>query len=268
MKAIIFDLDDTLLRDDLTISQRTLDTLRRASERGIHIIPASGRARDSMKPFVEQIGCAALYVSCNGAEIWSPKHELLLREVLDVPLAQEIARFGKANACYAQTYDEHRFYYNERGAWADSYAKSSMLSGVCVGDLEQYLTASTTKILMMAEEKKIARMLQEARVQFAGRVSVTCSKPYFLEFNPMLATKGQALKRCGDLLGFTPQEAVAFGDSLNDLSMLQAAGCGVAMGNARPDVKALIPTHCPSNMEDGVAQWVEQHVLSSKGATA
>ncbi len=121
---------------------------------------------------------------------------------------------------------------------------------------------------MMAEEKKIARMLQEARVQFAGRVSVTCSKPYFLEFNPMLATKGQALKRCGDLLGFTPQEAVAFGDSLNDLSMLQAAGCGVAMGNARPDVKALIPTHCPSNMEDGVAQWVEQHVLSSKGATA
>ncbi len=141
MKAIIFDLDDTLLRDDLTISQRTLDMLRQASERGIHIIPASGRARDSMKPFVEQIGCAALYVSCNGAEIWSPKHELLLREVLDVPLAQEIARFGKANACYAQTYDEHRFYYNERGAWADSYAKSSMLSGVCVGDLEQYLTA-------------------------------------------------------------------------------------------------------------------------------
>lgn len=264
IKAIAFDLDDTLLRDDLTISAYTLDTLRQAAARGIHIIPASGRARDSMKPFVEQLGCASLYISCNGAEVWSPEHQLLAREVLEVPLAREIARFGSAHGCYAQTYDEHRFFFNQRGHWAESYARSSMLTGEYVGDLETYLTTPTTKILMMAEEEKIARMLTEARALFAGRVSVTCSKPYFLEFNPLRATKGNALALCGERLGFPLQACAAFGDSLNDMSMLEAAGVGIAMGNAREDVRARIPTHCPTNMEDGVARWVDCHVLSPR----
>ena len=65
-QVIAFDLDDTLLRDDLTISERTIMTLRRISNLGVQIIPASGRAKLSMKSFVEQIGCASLYISCNG----------------------------------------------------------------------------------------------------------------------------------------------------------------------------------------------------------
>lgn len=80
VQAVVFDLDDTLLRDDRTISPYTVDVIRRVAAAGIHVIPASGRARDSMRPFVEQLGCASLYIACNGAEVWTPTHELLLRE--------------------------------------------------------------------------------------------------------------------------------------------------------------------------------------------
>ncbi len=264
IQAIAFDLDDTLLRSDRTISAQTIRVLREAARRGMAIIPASGRARDSMKPFVEQLGCAKMYISCNGAEVWSAEHTLLHREVLDVPLAREIARFGVQRDCYAQTYAGGRFFYSQRGRWAESYAESSMLTGVYVGDLEAYLTAPTSKILMMAEESKIARMLQEARVQFAGRASVCCSKPYFLEFNPLMATKGLALAFCAEQAGFSMANTAAFGDSLNDLSMLEAAGEGVAMANAWDCVKAKIPHHCASNDEDGVADYIASHYLAGE----
>lgn len=261
IQAIAFDLDDTLLRNDRTLSPYTIRVLREAAERGMAIIPASGRARDSMRPFVEQLGCVSMYISCNGAEVWSNKHTLLHREVLDVPLAREIARFGAQRDCYAQTYAGERFFYSQKGRWAEAYAESSMLTGVYVGDLEAYLTEPTSKILMMAEESKIAQMLQEARAQFEGRASVCCSKPYFLEFNPLLATKGLALRFCAAQAGFSLAATAAFGDSLNDLSMLETVGEGVAMANGWDCVKERIPHHCAANDEDGVAGYIVSHFL-------
>ncbi|MBQ9252054.1 MAG: HAD family phosphatase [Clostridia bacterium] len=258
-QAIVFDLDDTLLRDDLTISDRTIMTLRRLSNLGVRIIPASGRAKLSMKSFVDQIGCASLYISCNGAEIWDAmSHELLHAEQFSTQLGQEIAAFGKAHQVYAQTYDGPFFFYNEESVWAERYAASSMLTGKYVGDLEVYIQEPRSKILMMASEEKISSMLQEARQRFQDRVSVTCSKPYFLEFNPLRATKGIALSWAAEQLGISLSRFLAFGDSLNDLSMLQAAGRGVLMSNGRPELRSLCDDVCGSNQEDGVAAYLEK----------
>ena len=264
--AIAFDLDDTLLRDDRTISAYTLSVLRRAAEAGIRVIPASGRTRDSMRGYVDQIGCETCFISCNGAEVWSPDRTLLMQELLDVPLAVEVARFAREHDCYAQTYAGDSFYYNRQGDWARAYAESSDLRGVYVGDLEAYLTRPTPKILMMDNPRRIVDLLEEARAAFGDRVSLTCSKPYFLEVNPPRATKGNALRWCAEHYGFAMARVLAFGDSLNDLSMLEAAGYGVAVANAREDVKALIPLACGSNQADGPAHYIEQHILSGGNA--
>ncbi|MBR6030070.1 MAG: Cof-type HAD-IIB family hydrolase [Clostridia bacterium] len=262
-EAIIFDLDDTLLRDDLTISADTIKTLREASRRDIHIIPASGRARESMLPFVEQIGCAALYIACNGAEVWSPAHELMRRVSFPLEVAEEIVCFADEHACYAQTYSGAHFYYNRADHWAESYARASMLTGMHTPELIPFIqTHPTSKILMMHEPVVIAEMLREARRRFAGRASATCSKPYFLEFNPPEATKGLALSWCAERLGFDPERAIAFGDSLNDLSMLLTAGTGVCVANAREDVRMQVRRVCGSNQEDGVARYIQEHVLN------
>lgn len=178
-----------------------------------------------------------------------------------MPLAHEVAAFGEAHDCYAQTYAGGCFYYSRHGHWAESYAESSMLQGVYVGDLTRFITKPTAKLLMMDSPEKIASMLQEGRQRFGDRLSVTCSKPVFLEFNPLRATKGIALAWCAERLGFSLTQTLAFGDSLNDMSMLQAAGRGIAMGNAREDVKALIPAVCGTNQDDGVAHYLERFVL-------
>ena len=261
--AITFDLDDTMLRDDRTLSGFTVDVIRKAAARDIRIIPASGRARDSMKPFVDQLGCADLYIACNGAEIWSPRHELLRRFAFPDADAQAIMAYARANGCYAQTYSGSNFYYSVENQFARNYAAASLLKGFHTPDMEGFLRDHPTpKILVMDTEEKIAGMLLEARQQFAGRASVTCSKPWFLEFNPPEATKGNALACCAGLLGFSLAETLAFGDSLNDLSMLQAAGFGVAVANARDDVKSRLCLTCGSNEEDGPARFILDNVLT------
>lgn len=267
IRAIAFDLDDTLMHDDRTVSAYTVDIMRRAAEKGIFIIPASGRARDSMISYVKLLGCAAMYIACNGAEVWSSSHELLRRVSFPLETSAEISRFADENGCYAQTYHGRHFYYNRQDVWAERYAESSMLTGLYTPELVPFIREHpSSKILMMHEPVVIARMLREARDRFAGRASATCSKPYFLEFNPPEATKGEALRWCARKLGFRLDEAAAFGDSLNDLSMLQAAGLGVCVANAREDVRALIPRTCLSNEEDGVAHYIEDHLFPAVSA--
>ncbi len=263
-QAIAFDLDDTLLRDDRSISPYTISVLRRAAEKGIRIIPASGRTGRSMQHFVDQIGCADCYVCCNGAEVRTPGHQLLMQELLSVEVAKEVAAWAEHHGVYAQTYDDVRFYFNRHGKYAEDYKVSSSLEGQYVGNLEAFMTQPTTKILLMDESARIVELLHEAQGIWGDRVSLTCSKPYFLEVNPLRATKGNALKWIAGHHGFTMEQLVAFGDSLNDMSMLEAAGTGVAMANAREDVKARIPTICRSNQEDGVAHYIEQYILKEE----
>lgn len=263
--GITFDLDDTLLRDDRTISDYTVSVLRRLSEKGVPIVPASGRAKMSMKPFVDQIGCCPLFIACNGGQVWDARTgELLQQSAFSAELGREIAAFGEEYACYAQTYDDEKFYFNELSDWARKYEASSMLPGELVGPLTAFIREPRIKILMMAEPEKVAAMLSAARERFAGRVSVTCSKPFYLEFNPLEATKGNALRAVSSHLGISLDDVWAFGDSLNDLSMLKAAGHSVAVANAWEDVRLQCDEVCASNQEDGVARCLAEHFLSGE----
>lgn len=262
IRAIAFDLDDTLLRSDGSISAYTVDVLTRAHERGIRIIPASGRTYGSMMKAIPAIlDIADCLCSCNGSEVWSTDGHILMQELLPVELAHEVAAFAAERGVYCQTYSPDRFYYTMENDWATSYARLSSLQGEFVGDLTAFIRQPVTKLLMMDEPSRIMQLLKEAQALFAGRASLTCSKPYFLECNPLLATKANALKWCAAHFGFTMDELLCFGDSLNDVSMLEAAGTGVCVANAREDVRALGFPICGSNDSDGVSRYIEEHLL-------
>ena len=258
IRAAAFDLDDTLLRDDRTLSDFTVRTLREAAAAGVHIIPASGRAHDSMWPYVEQLGCASLVIACNGGELWTPDSRRLHQAALPVETARAVVRFAAERGLYCHSYDEHGYFYSQEGKWARGYAESSGLPGRLVPDMEAAITFPVTKILMMAEPPVIARVLEECRQLFGGAAQVTCSKPWFLEVNALLAQKGVALRMAVERLGVSLAETAAFGDSLNDLSMLEAAGFGVAMGNGWEEVRRKIPRVCGTNQEDGAARYLRQ----------
>ncbi len=260
---IVFDLDDTLLRDDRTVSDETVQVMREAARRGIHIVPASGRAQASMQGVVERLGCVSCYISCNGGEIYAADHQPLQKVAFSTQEALDIAAFLEQEDCYFQVYAGDKFFYNKECGYAESYAQATLLSGQCVGKLTDFIHQPTAKVLAMDEPERIAKLLEKSRKVFAGRASVTCSKPYFLEFNPPEATKGNALVWCARHLDVDISRTIAFGDSLNDVSMLSAAGRGVAMKNAREDVLAMdfAVTHL-TNDQDGVADYITKHILT------
>ncbi len=263
MNTIVFDLDDTLLRDDRSISDYTIRTLRTLSAQGFRILPASGRARHSMEGYVRQIGCCEHFIACNGAEVWSLDGERLLAMTLPEQTVLDVIGYGESQHVYMHTYDGDCFYYNVQSHYAEAYAASSQLHGVLCPDLKTFVSHHPTcKILMMDDPEKITRMREEAGRIFAGKATVTTSKPYFLEINPVQATKGLALKWCSEHLGFDLKQTVCFGDSLNDLSMLLAAGLSVAVKNAREEVRREtdLVTEVTNN-EDGVALFLEAHFL-------
>ncbi len=257
MKAFAFDLDDTLLRDDRSVSDYTLKTIEALRKQGVQPIPSSGRTRKSMLPILQMLGFHGIFIACNGAEVWdTEREEPLLQLFLPAGLYYDIIRFGDRHQVYMQTYERGRFLFNHYSAFSEMYAASSMLEGCCAGNLMDLSPEGRTKILMIDREDKIAQMYAEAVGLFGKRASVSCSKTIYLEFNPKDATKGNALHFAADCLGIDIGEIVAFGDGINDLPMLQAAGLSVAVANAREELKHACDHVCGSNEEDGVAHFL------------
>ncbi|MBQ2699583.1 MAG: HAD family phosphatase [Clostridia bacterium] len=262
IKTIVTDMDDTLLMDDRSIPEATRRVIRKCRDKGIQFILASGRAPASLRPFVKMLDTAAPYICCNGAQTLDGQtHEMLVDLQFTHEQALECARFFEREGLYAQYYENDQFCYNYTGPFADQYAAATMMTGRQVGPLDKALKGRTAKLLGVDTPQRIREVCEKAREYFGDRVAVTTSKPYFLEMNPPQATKGAALAR---LKGVDRETTMAFGDSFNDLSMLTWAKYGVAMANARDEVKAAVQWVCPSNQEQGVARFICEHVLGEE----
>jgi len=118
-----------------------------------------------------------------------------------------------------------------------------------------------TKITIIDEEEAMEEVEQHLKALYPHRLNLMLSRPLFLEITHPQATKGRALKILADNLGVRREEILAFGDSFNDIDMLEYAGLGVAVENARPAVKKVADLISPPHHEDGVAQILEQYVL-------
>ena len=127
-----------------------------------------------------------------------------------------------------------------------------------MGDLEAFVTFPTPKILSVQSPDEVARLYPLIQQIFPS-VAFTVSKPYFLEAEPPQVSKGAALRRLAEKLCLSPERTLVFGDSLNDLPMLNYAVHSVAMGNARNEVKSAARHICGTNAEDGVARFIETH---------
>lgn len=259
--TIVTDLDDTLLDGQGALSPYTLRVMDEVKRRGIRLIPCSGRTHASMYPFVAKLNTGLPYIGGNGSEIVGADHALLEQLTLDVALGREICAFLLENGLYVQVYTDEAFYYAAECDIANRYKRSSGMKGVAVGDLCAFLDFATPKVLSVGEPDDVRRLLPISNERFRGRATFTMSKPFFLEAEPIGATKGEALARLARRIGIVPERTVAFGDSLNDMSLLAFTPNSVAMGNAIGALREAAAHVCRPNTEDGVARFVEQHIL-------
>jgi len=258
------DLDDTLLRDDWTISPRVIKAIQKAQAQGVKMTIATGRMSISARPYAEQLGLDVPVITYHGAMIQQAlSGDILFRRVIPSALATEIVQDVAARGVYAQIYIKDRVITTELNDCSAEYARIASVR-IEEADLSSILSQEAEgveKILLIGEEAALDQLAPLLRQRYGKKVHLTKSKPRFLEILDGSVNKGIALAALAERLGIAQEEVMAIGDSFNDLEMIKYAGLGVAMGNARSEIKEQADIVTVSNEEDGVAEAIERYVL-------
>lgn len=265
IKLFISDLDDSLLRDDQTIGERTERALHALKERGVIIALASGRIYPAMRRYVAQLGVTAPAVAFNGAMIVDTATGAPIdRTFIDADLAREALEVCEKMGLYVQSYDEQGYFFEKKCEYSDYYER---VSGVRGGELgrpaSECVTGSMPKIVTINTPERTQELLPVLKERFKGRLDVSISKPMYIEMTHPDANKGAALYRLCNILGVKPNEVMACGDGLNDLGMIKMAGLGVVVANARQAVRDHADIVCASNADEGIAQLIESMIAQT-----
>lgn len=270
IKAIALDLDGTLTNGKKEITPRTRQAIDACIDMGVHIILASGRPTPGIWPVARTLGLdkrGGYMLSYNGAQIVDCRTgQVLAQEVLPRewigPIAKQASRAGGVPV----TYGEDAIYTLDA---QDQYVQ--LESRICqlplrqVEDLGQAVNWDVPKVLVARAPQHMAHVEEQMQQAFAGKLSIYKSSAFFLEVMPLGVEKAQSLRALLTILGLTPEQLMACGDSWNDLSMIELAGLGVAMGNAVPQVKQVANFVTQDNEHDGVAFAIERFIVDNVG---
>jgi Cof subfamily protein (haloacid dehalogenase superfamily) len=212
----------------------------------------------SVRPYLEQAGLDDPVVCYQGAVVADPVTGRFLRhEPISLELAREAIAALEAEDFHVNCYVDDELYVARITREAERYASFQNLPLHPVGDLLQWLSEPPTKLVTIDEPDVLDSLEARMKTRFDGRLYISKSLPYFLEFASPAVTKASGLAFLADRLGFTAEETVAFGDGENDVELLEWAGYGVAVANAHDRVLAVADWVCPAAAEEGVAQVVE-----------
>jgi Cof subfamily protein (haloacid dehalogenase superfamily) len=265
-RLIATDLDGTLLRDDKTVSARTIAALAAAEAAGIEVFFVTGRPARWMSVVAEHTARHGVAIVANGAAVYDLHRDRLLaaypldaRDALQVLEALRTAVPGTT------------FAIERTGGFAydPAYVPYDPDAGAVVAPVEELLLGlhgghqPLLKLLAKHPDIDPDVFLETARAVAGKHAEITRSSPSaLLEISGRGVSKATTLARCCAERGITAEEVVAFGDMPNDLEMLAWAGTSYAVANAHPDVLAATTHRTAANQEDGVAAAIE-HILAN-----
>ncbi|HHT62691.1 MAG: Cof-type HAD-IIB family hydrolase [Bacillota bacterium] len=262
IKLIASDLDGTLLNERCMISQRTKEAIRRLKEKGIIFTFATGRMYRSALHFALELEMDVPLITYEGALVkTSATKQVIYHRPLPGELAKKVVDIGEENRLNINVYLDDELYVHRVTEEIRDYCRVVQVPYNHVENWSSLLDRDPTKVLFMGEAEKLDYLWVQLKEEFGDQVYITKSSPHFLEFTHPRATKGYGIKVLAQEFGIKKEEIMAFGDNLNDLELLKAAGFGVAMGNAREELKQVADYVTGYNYEDGVAAAIEKFVL-------
>lgn len=254
-KMIFSDIDGTLLTNDHRVTENTREKIAALCGMGVPFVLVSARPPRGIWPIQRLLGIKSPIVAYGGGLILDYDGTVLASRGMDREAAAGICRYVKEKApdiCC-------NIYAGERWITADTSNSRVRREARVVGfEPEQGEIGGTAddgmeihKLLLMGEPERIAALEQEVKA-LCPELSVSRSAPFYLEVMDGAATKGNAVCALCRMEGIAAEEVLAFGDSQNDLNMLQAAGLGVAMENAPQDVRELADHVTLDNEHEGL----------------
>lgn len=271
IRLIALDLDGTVFDDQKRISPRTLAALRAALDKGVDVIPATGRTLTGVpEEFLHMQGVRYALTS-NGANVIQLNTG---RSVVRLPFATAdalalLAALRPFAGSLSLFVDGKCYTDRENAARVDACCPPELLayvrrSRVLTDDLEEVIRLSAglvEKFSILYPDIATRDAAWAAALAACPDAEATTSVPKNLELNAPGVSKGKGLMALAKALALGRDQVMACGDSGNDLTMIQQAGLGVAMGNATPEVLAAADVVTDDNNHDGVAAAIEKYVL-------
>lgn len=267
-KLLVLDVDGTLLNDEREISKRTLAALLKVQQMGVRIVLASGRPTYGLMPLAKTLelgNYGGFVLSYNGCQIIKAQNgEILFERRINPEMLPYLEKKARKNGFAIFTYHDDTLITDSPD---NEYIKNeALLNNLKIIREDEFSTAidfAPCKCMLVSDkEKALIGLEQHWEKRLAGTLDAFRSEPYFLEVVPCGVNKANTLGTLLEHLGVTREEVIAVGDGVCDVTMLQLAGMGVAMGHSQDSVKVCADYVTASNEEDGVALAVEKLILA------
>jgi Cof subfamily protein (haloacid dehalogenase superfamily) len=260
-----FDLDGTVLRRDLTITDATVDALRELRERGMRLVVATGRRFEGARKHAERLGFRGEdpVICYGGSMVRRMNGETLLHHNVPKDLSIEVIEWAAQKGLHARVFTDGKIIVSPETPAALKHLADREPDVEVVESPADWLRhggEEPTKLVIVDHPDEIPTWLDEAQRVFSGRLHVTRSLPHYVEVGGLEGTKSSALKFLCGRWGIDPARTLAFGDADNDIDMLSFAGLGVVVGGMTEEVRAAADAVAPPVSEDGVASFVRRLV--------
>ena len=272
IKLVAIDLDGTLLTSEKKVTENTINTLKEVVEQGLIVVIATGRPLLGLDTVIKDVPKSPYILTTNGARIVNVEtgevileklipHELVLK-LFDVlgkyDCVKEIFYNGQG---YMSSDDMKRIHiYHKKPEMCDYVRKTRKP----IPDLLEYMKevkGSADKAQAIFNDMKVREQVWK-ELDDLNELNLADSLHYNIEINAKGVEKGSSLEFLVENLGILQEEVMAIGDGANDIRMLEVAGIGVAMGNAKEEIKRVANVVTASNDDEGVAKVLEQYILN------
>ena len=240
-KIVFSDIDGTLLTSDGQITEGTKEMILNLENKGIPFILTSARSPEGVRVIKRMLGNHAPIIAfCGGLE---------LKAMLDKDFP--------AVAC--NTFGGEKWIVDDRDDWREQREEKIVGFPAEIGSIKDTFETEggIHKFLLMGDPDVMTKLAAVLARDFSDLQSAA-SNPEYLEITAAGVEKSEGLKTLCGKLGISPEEAAAFGDGESDLSMMRAAGFGVAMGNAPENVRRRAPMVIGKNDEEGLLKRLKE----------
>ncbi|NKC11827.1 MAG: Cof-type HAD-IIB family hydrolase [Gammaproteobacteria bacterium] len=253
------DIDGTLLAADGTLPPANVKAVQRVAAQGVRIVLNTGRMVPNIEPIVDQLGVDPIVCAYNGAKVLAPRSEgrtALLHKPIAAGHAVQIVEAAMAASWLLFFYHEDCIYTEFRTGLWERYAPEVNYKIV---PLEQLRGLSATKLIAVSDPAHMDAVREQLVPAVAG-LSVVRSESEYMEMMAPGVNKGAVLQFVAEYAGVPIESCLAMGDGGNDIEMLDVAGLGVAVANARGDVKAAADVVIQETADDAaVAACIDRY---------
>lgn len=264
-KMLVLDMDDTLLTDDHKISDLNKKVLLEAQAKGVYVVLASGRPTSAMTAYAKELELDlndSYIISFNGAIISQAKDDqILFEQKLTVKQIHDLYDYSVKTKTHIITYLDDEIISETDSEYIEVEKEITGMAHRKVASFKDYIDRPAVKCILL-ENPTYLKSVENDLIKAMPHLSVSMSKPFFLEAAQQGIDKAASLKLLAEKLNIHQSEIIAVGNAGNDLTMIEYAGLGVWVDNVTPELRDKADLIVASNNNDGVAEVVQKYILN------